>query len=299
MGKDGKPEFRPFEIDQHVLVSEFVAETFTIKVAQPISRADSSERFPVVYAVDSDHFFGGLSNLAAMMQGYGETPRFVLVGIGYQNSGAASVLRMRDLFSRRMQAVLGSYISQVAESEFVTGLDDVKRVTQATDAGHFLRFVRDELMPWVQKHYPVKPDDNTFWGYSAGGTFGLFTLFNAPRMFNRYVLGSPGVSYKGENFGTELVDQFQKSGQTLNARVFLSVGELEDHHPAAANFDLVGGYVQLTKLLRNSEIPGLHLTTRVFPGETHATAWTSSFTHGLKSVLGPAEKVPFWPDSLR
>ena len=297
--KERKPDFRPSEIHQHVLESEFVADAFTIKLVTPISRADGSERFPVVYAVDSDHFFGGLSNLASMMQGYGETPRFILVGIGYRNSGAAAVLRMRDLFSRRVQSILGGYINQVADSEFVTGLDDVRRVTQATDSGHFLRFVRDELMPWVQERFPVIPDDNTFWGYSAGGTFGLSTLFNASQTFRRYVLGSPGVCYKGEHFGIELVEEFLKSGKTLEARVFMSVGELEDHHPAAANFDLVGGYVQLAKFLRQSAVPGLELTARVFPGETHATAWTSSFSHGLKSVFGPAGNVPFWPDSLR
>lgn len=297
--KERKLEFRRSEIHRAVLESKFVGERFTVKVATPISRADGSERFPVVYALDSDYFFGGLSDLATMLQGYGETPRFVLVGIGYENSAAAAVLRMRDLFPRCAQNILGSYIRQVAQSEFVTGLDDLRRVTQATDAEHFLHFIRDELMPWVQEHYSVVPNDNTFWGYSAGGTFGLFALFSAPETFRRYVLGSPGVSYKNENFVLELAEQFRKSGKTLDARVFISVGELEDRHPAAANFELVAGYVQVTNFLRRAAIPGLDLTSRIFPAETHATAWTSSFSHGLKSVFGPAEKVPFWPDSLR
>jgi uncharacterized protein len=296
--RDKKFEFRAYDIDHHLIVSEVVAETFSIKIAQPMRRADGSERFPVVYATDSDHFFGGLSNLSALMQGYGETPRFLLVGIGYQNSGAAAVLRMRDLYSRRIHSLLAAYIAQVAESDFVTGLDDVRRVTQTTDAGHFLRFIREELMPWVDAHYPVAPNDNSYWGYSAGGAFGLFTLFNEPQTFKRYVLGSPGVSYKGQNFGMELAESFVKSQRRADARVFMSVGELEEYHPASSNFDLVTGYVQLSKFMKQSPVAGLELTARVFPGETHATAWTSAFTHGLRAVFGSAGKVPFWPDTL-
>lgn len=291
--------FRTYEIEEHHIQSRAVAQMFRIKVAQPMSRADGSECFPVVYATDSDYFFGGLSNLATLMQGYGETPRFILVGIGYENAGAAAVLRMRDLFPRSVQALLGAYIAQVAESEFVTGLDDARQVTQTTDARDFLRFIREELMPYIAARYPVVPDDNTYWGYSAGGSFGLFTLFEEPETFKRYVLGSPGVSYKGQNFGVGLAADFLKSSRTMSARLFMSVGELEEFHPAAGNFDLVTGYVQLAKFLQQSPVRGLELTTRIFAGETHATAWTSAFSHGLKAVFGPAGQVPFWPETLK
>ena len=44
---------------------------------------------------------------------------------------------------------------------------------------------------------------------------------------------------------------------------------------------------------------GLKLTAQMFPGETHATCWTSAFTHGLRAVFGSTDQVPFWPDSLK
>ena len=85
----------------------------------------------------------------------------------------------------------------------------------------------------------------------------------------------------------------------MSARVFLSVGELEEFHAASTHFALVTGYIQLVKFLGQAGIAGLDLTTRIFPGETHATAWTAAFSQGLKSLFGPAATVPFWPDSLR
>jgi uncharacterized protein len=291
--------FVSHEIETHSIEGQGVEETFTVKVLQPMSRADGSERFPVLYTTDTDYFFGGLANLATLMQGYGEVPRFILVGIGYRNAAAAAVLRMRDLFSRPVQKILATYISQVAESEFVSGLSDVRVVTETTDAVDFLHFLRAELMPFVASHYPTIPDDNSYWGYSAGATFGLQTLFTEPETFKRYILGSPGVSYKGHHFGIELAGSFVKAGRPMNTQVFLSVGELEELHTASENFDLVTGYIRLVKFLQQAAIPGLSLATRIFPDESHATAWTAAFTHGLKAVFGSAAGVPFWPDSLK
>jgi len=291
--------FTSHGIQTHSIQARSVDQTFTIKVLEPMRRTDGSERFPVLYTTDSDYFFGGLANLATLMQGYGEVPRFILVGIGYANSSAAAVLRMRDLFSRPIQKILSDYIAQVAQSEFVTGLGDPGQVTETTDAVDFLRFIRAELMPYIASRYPTVPDDNSYWGYSAGATFGLHTLFTEPDTFKRYVLGSPGVCYQGRHYGIELCQPFVSSPRAMSAHVFLSVGELEEFHTTSADFALVTGYIQLVKFLRRAGIAGLDLITRIFPGETHATAWTAAFSQGLKSLFGPASAVPFWPESLR
>lgn len=261
-------------------------------------RSDDSERFPVLYATDSDGFFGAFADLANILQAHGETRRFILVAIGYENAHAAGLLRMRDLFTHANRAHFQAVIEQLAASPLVGGLDDVKSITETTDASDFLQFILRELVPFVADRYPALPDDNSYFGYSAGGTFGLYTLFTEPRAFRRYILGSPATSYEGHHFATELARAFIGSGRVMDATVFMSVGELEEPGNAMGQFDLVTGYYLLAKFLQRAAIPGLDLRLRLFPGETHATAWTPAFSHGLKMLLGPAQEARHGPQFL-
>jgi uncharacterized protein len=291
--------FQVHEVAEHLLDSHRVAQTYRIKVWRPMSNTDDSERFPVLYATDSDEFFGGLASLAAALQVHGEAPRFILVGIGYKESRAAGLLRMRDFFSHSDRALFEWEIRQLAESALVDGVRDLQAIMQTTDASDYLGFVRDELLPFINQRYPTRPDENSYFGYSAGGGFGLYTLFTKPDTFGRYILGSPSTSYSGRNFAMRLAESFLAAGSGLAAKVFMSVGELEEFKSGHERFDLVSGYYHLAKFLKSASIPGLDLKTRVFAGETHATAWSMAFTHGVQQLFGPAGQVPFLPDFLK
>lgn len=291
--------YRSQKVEAHSLDSAIVAQRFHIRVLQPVSRADGTERFPVVYATDSDEFFDGLATIAQHLHFHGETPRFILVGIGYGDASAAGLLRMRDFYPARARALFQRELGLFAESPLIRGSGLIQKVTQTTGASEFLQFIRQELMPFIDGHYPTVAGENTYYGFSAGGAFGLHTLFTQPEAFRRYVLGSPATSYGGDRFAIEWARAFLQSARKLDARVFMSVGELEEFKRGFGPFDLVTGNYLLAKFLRSSSVPGLDLVTRVFPGETHATAWTCAFIHGLKTLLGPVDPVPFWPDYLK
>ena len=284
--KPSKASYGLFEFTEHLIRSNVVAEVFNIKVLKPIN--DSGERFPVLYATDSDELFGGLATLANGLQGSGDTTSFILVGIGYERSRLADLLRMRDLLTHSIRARVHSVVQSLADSLTGDALDEVHAATHTTDAREFLEFIREELVPFVNEHYPTLPDHSGYFGYSAGATFGLYTLFTKPETFSRYVLGSPSTSFDNHHFGIELARDFIASGRTLKAEVFMSVGELEEFRPGGEKFDLVTGFYRMVKCLRSTSIPGLTLTGRVFPDETHATAWSPSFSHGLRTLF-PAQ----------
>jgi predicted alpha/beta superfamily hydrolase len=286
--------FQAHQIDEHRLASRVVAQTFTIKVLQPVRRADGSERFPVLYAPDSDYFFGGFEAMARELQLLGETPRFILVGIGYEDSSAVELLRWRDFATPKLREPWRETLQRLAESPLLNCPELLQTVMHTTDAAQFLQFIIEELMPFVGSRYPTRANENAYFGYSLGGFFGLYALCTRPNAFQHYILGSPGTSYKGRNFGIELIEGLLQSKQAVDAKVFLSVGELEEFKAEHEPVELVTSYYRLAKLLKKAAIPGLELTGRVFPGETHATAWTLAFIHGLKSLLGPADSVPFW-----
>jgi predicted alpha/beta superfamily hydrolase len=275
-----------FELREHSISSKAVAEVFKIRVLKPIS--DGGERFPVLYATDSDELFGGLATLANGLQGSGETAPFILVGIGYERSRLADLLRLRDLLTHSIRVRVYSVVQSMANSLTDDDADDGRAVTDTTDAREFLEFLREDLVPFINQHYPTLPGSSSYFGYSAGATFGLYTLFTHPETFGRYILGSPSTSFDNHHFGIELARDFIASGRTLAAEVFMSVGELEEFRPGAEKFDLVTGFYRMVKYLRSTSIPGLTLTARVFPDETHATAWSPAFSHGLRTLF-PAQ----------
>jgi uncharacterized protein len=279
--------YEPHEVIQHHVQSEIVAQVFNIKVLLPIGPAVAGSRFPVLYVTDSDDYFGGLATIANTLQLLAETRRFILVGIGYGNSGAARLLRWRDFKPRDVRAHYQSMLDKLSRSPLVAQGSDLSVVTQTTDARDFLRFIREELMPFIDSRYPTLSGDNSYSGYSAGGGFGLYTLFTEPETFRRYIIGSPGASYNGHHYGIDLVRRFIDSRSAMRAELFISVGELEEFERGMESLNLVTGYYSLVRFLRQADIPGLNLVSRVFPGETHATAWTLSFSHGLRSLMGP------------
>jgi predicted alpha/beta superfamily hydrolase len=277
-----------FEFREHLIRSKKVAEVFNIKVLKPVS--DSCNCFPVLYATDSDELFGGLATLANGLQGSGETTPFILVGIGYERSRLAELLRMRDLLPRSIRVRVHSVVQSLANSMTDDALDHMHEVMQTTDAHEFLEFLREELIPFINEHYPALPNSSSYFGYSAGATFGLYTLFAKAETFDRYILGSPSTSYDNHHFGIELAREFVASGRTLEAEVFMSVGEFEEFRPGGEKFDLVTGFYRMVKYLRSTSIPRLKLTARVFPGETHATAWSPAFSHGLRTLFRPNDQ---------
>jgi uncharacterized protein len=288
-----KRAYKTASIEELSIRSHFVEQSFRMRVHLPIRCADDSERFPVLYATDSDEFFGGLATMVSELQLVGEIPRFVTVAIGYETARDADLLRMRDLFTRDVrESAFRSTVAKLAAGPLSSGDRSVESILQSTDAVEFLQFIRDELIPSIDKTYPTDAKNRSYCGFSAGGTFGLYTLFNRPETFSRYLLGSPATSFDGRHFGIELAKSFINSGRPMKAAVFMSAGELEEFY---GKFDLVSGYYLMAKYLREAAIPGLELETRLFPDETHATSWAPAFGHGLKALLGPGEATPWWP----
>jgi predicted alpha/beta superfamily hydrolase len=65
--------------------------------------------------------------------------------------------------------------------------------TYGGNAEKALRFMRKELMPYVNANYRTDPEDSTIVGHSGGGLFALYVLFREPETFRRYVVSSPSM----------------------------------------------------------------------------------------------------------
>jgi hypothetical protein len=125
---------------------------------------------------------------------------------------------------------------------------------------NFLSFIQTEVIPFIQKQYRVT-DDKTLYGYSLGGMFTTYVLFEHPGLFNMIGIGAPGDN------GKDLIPAAQKyfaDHKDLNTKVFLGVGSYE--HMVANNIGAFKSYVD------KQNCKNLELLTGITPNAAHGAA---------------------------
>jgi predicted alpha/beta superfamily hydrolase len=262
----------------HRLRSSIVGDTYRLQVSLPLTYANSEKRYPVVYVTDGNGLFPLARFISEALSGGLEIPRVIVVGIGYDTDEARDWGRYRERDFLPTDASAGDASRR---QPFTRG--GIPR----GQAGPFLRFLREELKPYVVAHFRTKPSDSTYMGNSYGGLFGLYVLFHQPDTFQRYVIGSPAVHHD-ECVTLKYESDYAARHDDLPARVFLSVGGREESPDSliAASFRFVTNLKTLARALASRNYPGLQLTTRVFEGETHFSVIPATFNWGLRAVFG-------------
>ena len=73
---------------------------------------------------------------------------------------------------------------------------EYKRDVRTGGGAAFLRVLIEELIPDIEARYRAN-GDRTLVGYSMGGLFGAYVLFQSPETFKRIVLVSPSLWWDG------------------------------------------------------------------------------------------------------
>jgi predicted alpha/beta superfamily hydrolase len=234
-------------------------------------------RFPVVYMTDvHGGFIVDEDEMRLMMMG--DVTRFIAVGIG--NASASNILEALVIRARDLTQVAST--AEVGGSFPIANM--VRPAVTTGGAEKFLGFIRDELMPVINRKYPTDPKDTCYWGDSLGGLFGAYVLFTRPDSFNRYIIGSPSLWWANEDV-MATAEKYLASHNDLPATVFLGVGGLEES--GGSTFRMVTNTLKLERMLRAKKYPGLSLTTHVFPDESHTTVAPMNLIRGLVAVFGP------------
>ena len=269
------------------LRSEAVGQDFQIDVAWPLAALKNGQRLPVVLVLDGNHAFAGVAQSARALQSAPfPMPPTVVVGVGYhferpEDHARWGVLRVRDF-------------TPCSDALFEAQYPDLAVAPGGAEA--FLRFIEDELTPFLAERLPIDPDDRTLVGVSLGGFFALHALFSRPGAFRRCVAVSPAL-YWGEGHVFRLEADFAERATDLPANLFLAAGGLEEAHDARNA--LVSNVYRLDSVLRSRRWPGLDLEMKVFEGENHMTVPSSAIIRGLGHVFGGYPDMNDWTRALR
>jgi predicted alpha/beta superfamily hydrolase len=244
-------QYSLYNATEEYIFSESVADTFHVMISVPDGYYSGDKRYPVLYVLDGDVAFGMAASIARYLQIGENIPELIVVGIGYGAlDKSAGEKRRRDY-----------------------------RPTITGDAENFLKFLKDELIPFIDTNYRTVPEDRTINGYSIGGLFGLYTLFTKPETFNRYIIGSPSLTWDNYSIFNYEENSPDKIGET-KLSIFISVGSEESDEKYFDPTD------KLVTQIQERNYTGLRLEAKVFDGSTHLMGPPESLTHGLLSIFG-------------
>ena len=241
----------------------------------PFNQENMLSQWPVVYVLDANWYFGMVTDIIRPMSWCGSTTDAIVVGIGYPED-SNPMEAFRESFTRR-DADLTPIRDEAVEKSMTT---QHKRPVPNGDSANFLKFVRDELIPLIEKDYRADPVRRILLGHSYGGLFGLYALFEAPGLFETLIIGSPTLSY-GDRYMMQREADFAKENKKLPARIYLYAGELEE----SLDDETLTDTLRLAAVLQGRNYEGLSLTKYVFPDQNHCEVAAPGFQSGLKFAL--------------
>jgi len=107
------------------------------------------------------------------------------------------------------------------------------------------------------------PNDRRIFGYSLGGLFSTYLLFNDPSLFQKYFIGSPALFWDDKAvFNFYAKDKFDALENPV--QVYLSVGEKEAK-------GIKESWQQLRDFLEQKRHPNIRFKVEILTGEYHLT----------------------------
>ncbi|MET0553383.1 MAG: alpha/beta hydrolase-fold protein [Vicinamibacteria bacterium] len=243
--------------------SKVLGESRTIQVALPAGYAErhAYTRYPVLYLLDGQKYFqmvtGVVQHLAS--DASPRVPDMIVVGV-------ASQQRVRD--SSPTHSLKGP-----------RGVDEPDYAPSG-GADRFLRFLTDELVPYVDRTYSTS-GYRVVVGYSFTGVPVMHALFTRPQAFDAYLAIDP--SWWWDDYLLE-----------REARAFIAAGPVEKralfvttttNNPPPAFFPELRYVDTLSRMLEAQPVRGLRFGIRVYDDETHHSLALRSVYDGLAHVF--------------
>jgi len=256
--------------DEHLVHSRILGQDRKIFIYSPRLGFGSREPgpYPVLYLLDGDRQlplvagqvdFLSKSNLSM--------PQMIVVGIDTNHYD-----RLHDLTPTH---------SDRADPESPPDTSPTSPTRTSGGGEAFLKFIGDELIPYVDSRYPTAPF-RILAGHSLGGLLTVHGLLRHPEMFDAYVAISPSLWWDDEALLRGAANHLQ-AGHLSNKRLFVSIaGEGGQFHEGLKRFD---------NLLNVHASSGLAFRYLEYPHESHASGPAAAYYDSWK-FLFPAWLSP-------
>ena len=230
------------------IYSKIIGEERPILVSVPDDYDKTNETYPVLYVLDGSVKTLIEAKADVQMSKYCYAPDMIIVAI-------ENTVRNRDM---------------------LPGTDDAPK---------FLRFITEELIPYINKEYRTDADQRILYGGSNAGLFTLFTFLDNPDHFAGYIASSPTVCHR-KGIMMDKVKALAEKKSPVKKFVYIIWGDVD--FPGIT--DTLAVFIPW---LKEMEPRGLRLKTEYLPEDGHIPFGSLQF--GLMTMYDgysyPAEKL--------
>jgi predicted alpha/beta superfamily hydrolase len=223
----------------------------------PKYKPGSTDKYDVLYVLDGGNWNTGLINeIQRFLEGEGNMPPTIIVSV-------LGIDRNKDLTPTHLEGWKTS-----------------------GGADKFLGFIKNELIPYVDKTYPSN-GDNTLWGHSLGGLFVMYALLNEPKTFKSYIAVDPSFWWDN-NYLPKIAAGKLSALAGSNTTLFISGREGRDGKSMKID--------TMDTILKKIAPAGLAWKILMYPDETHSSVRLKSIYDGLKfTYAGSIGSIEFHP----
>jgi predicted alpha/beta superfamily hydrolase len=246
---------KPFTLNNTQLVPLASAKTnihYELVITLPSSfKSAPDKKYPVLYYLDAYWDAPLVNSVYGSLVYDAHAPEFIMVGISYAGENVNyDKERLRDLTPTKV----------VSRGE-------------SGGASELLRFIKESIVPFVEKNYRGDSNQRALSGSSLGGLFTLYAMYQDPVFFKRYIAISPAADWDGGYLAT-LDAAYAKQNKALNARLFLSY--------STAEYKLFGDPIAaFQQQIKKRNYKNLHLMNYVMQNVRHASVKPDGYVRGL------------------
>ncbi|MGN8068568.1 alpha/beta hydrolase-fold protein [Mucilaginibacter sp. 22184] len=241
-------QVKPLNIIRDSIYSNILKEKRSIEIVLPVGYSDTTAaKYDVIYITDGEWNTQIVANIERFLE-IQFIPANIMVSLPNTMLQGQN-MRGRDLTPTR------------------TGGDP-----QSGGAANYIAFIKNELMPYINKKYHTT-GMNTYHGGSLGGLFGMYTLMKEPRLFQSYLLADPSFWWDKDYLPKLVRDSIGKID--LNNTTLLVTGR--EGEPAKEQRVIV-----MDSIIRQAAPAGFHYKLMLYNDETHNSMIFRTVYDGLK-----------------
>lgn len=227
--------------------STILGAEYPVVIYRPGGYERTTERYPLLVLLDGDGHFHHATGVVDFLVANQRIPPMIVVGVGNRN-------RTRDL---------------------TPPTADPQMRGRAGGADQFLRFLADELIPYIDQTNRTL-DYRVLVGHSFGGLFALHALTTRPEVFNGYIAISPSTWWNQQSLVAGL-PAFLEKHRELRASIFMTTGN--------EGGEMLTSAQRIAEILKRDAPPTVQWEFHHMPAESHGSIPHRSLYDGLEAIF--------------
>ncbi len=250
--------------NQDSIYSEILKEKRRIEVLLPENyNQNPGDKYDVIYVTDAEWNLKTVSQVYQYLASKELVSKNIIVSIPHNDAKGINQ-RERDLIPPH-------------EGQKNSGTAD-----------NFLSYLKNELIPYVNKTYQTT-EKNTLIGGSIGGLFTMFALLTEPQLFDSYIAGDPAFWWDNYYINKIAIDKLNNLSSIKT--LFMTGRGMRD----GPDFRSMGIF-SMDSIITTKTPSGLHWKSIAYYDETHRSILLKTVYDGLRFTYdGYGNKIGFNP----